>query len=326
MRAHSIVVAIAVLLGTTACAAVRLQGQPGALVYAKPNAPLAFYTGHHEDVWIARPDGSRPRKLAAGVEPSVSPDGRYIAFGHGPQVLLESVDGAGPVVLYTLRGLGPELSAPPVWAPDSEHVAFETEQGLRDVDVPTREVSVLPMAEDFSFSPDSRRIVYEDRGDLYVIPATGGRPRQLTRDREDYDPLWGKPGIAFTRFRSRDHTADLWLTNASGTRMRQLTHTGLGVSPAFFSADGTKLLAAIPPSHNGQLWAIDVRTGNARALTPFVGDLYPQGLSRDGKTALASVGCGGTPAPYGYLETIPFAGGRPHVIVRGPCRASWNAG
>ena len=90
-------------------------------------------------------------------------------------------------------------------------------------------------------------------------------------------------------------------------------------------ADGTKLLAAIPPSHNGQLWAVDVRTGDARPLTPFVGDLYAQGLSNDGQTVLAAVGCGGMPRPYGYLETIPFAGGKPHVIVRGPCRASWNA-
>ncbi len=42
--------------------------------------------------------------------------------------------------------------------------------------------------------------------------------------------------------------------------MRRLTHTGVGFTPAFFSADGTKLLAAIPPSHNGQLWAVDVRS------------------------------------------------------------------
>jgi Tol biopolymer transport system component len=317
-------VAVAVLFGATACAEVRLQPQPGAIAYMKPNARLFAYTGHHEDVWIARLDGSRPRKLGAGVQPSVSPDGRYIAFGHDSQVLLESVDGAGPVVLYTLHGRWPVLYEPPVWAPDSEHVAFETEQGLRVVDVFTRQVSLLPSTTDFSFSPDSRRIVYEARGDLYVVQASGGRPRQLTDDRKDHSPVWGKPGIAFVRL-AEGGEGDVWLSDGRPRHARQLTHRGVAFSPEFFSADGTKLLAAIPPSNNGQLWAADVRTGHARPLTPFVGDLYAQGLSSDGRTVLAAVGCGGMPGPYGYVETIPFSGGRPHVIVRGPCGASWNA-
>lgn len=326
MRALPLVV-LAVLVCATACSSAVIAPSGGVLVYAKPNAPLAGYTGHQEDVWVAQLDGSRPWKLGSGVMPSVSPDGRLVAFGNGAQVLLESVQGGPAAVLYTFGGQWPVLYAPPVWAPDSEHVAIEAERGrLVVVDVATRQRSLLPATDDFSFSPDSRHLVYEARGDLYVIRATGGPPRQLTHDRKEAGPVWGKPGIVFTRFRSRSHTADLWLTNPNRTRMRRLTHTGVGFWPAYFSADGTKLLAAIPATHNGQLWAVEVRTGMARALTPFVGDLYAQGLSRDGKTVLASVGCGGTLSPYGYVETIPFAGGKPHLIARGPCRASWNAG
>lgn len=326
MRTVTLVVLV-VLTCATACDSAAIQSSSGVLVYAKPNAPLFAYTGHHEDVWVAQLDGSRPWKLASGVLPSVSPDGRLVAFGNGAQVLLESVQGGPAAVLYTMGGQWPVLYNPPVWAPDSEHVAIPVERGrLLIIDLNTRQRNLLPAAESFSFSPESRRIVYEDRGDLYVIRTSGGPPRQLTHDRKDFAPVWGKPGIAFTRFRIRSHTADVWLANGSGTRIRQLTHTGVGFSPAFFSADGTKLLAAIPPSHNGQLWAVDVGTGNARALTPFVGDLNAQGLSSDGKTVLASIGCGGMVGPYGYVETIPFAGGRPHVIARGPCRASWDAG
>jgi hypothetical protein len=77
--------------------------------------------------------------------------------------------------------------------------------------------------------------------------------------------------------------------------------------------------------HNGKLYAVDTTTGTTRALTDFVGDLYAQGLSRDGKTVLAAIGCGGMTSPFGLVETIPFAGGKPTVIARGPCRASWNA-
>ena len=59
-------------------------------------------------------------------------------------------------------------------------------------------------------------------------------------------------------------------------------------------------------------------------MTDFVGDLFAQGLSRNGKVVLAAIGCGGTPSAYGLIETIPFAGGPPSVIVRGPCRATWT--
>jgi hypothetical protein len=48
------------------------------------------------------------------------------------------------------------------------------------------------------------------------------------------------------------------------------------------------------------------------------------GLSRDGKTVLAARGCGELATPFGLVETIPFGGGSPTVIVKGPCAASWN--
>jgi hypothetical protein len=47
-------------------------------------------------------------------------------------------------------------------------------------------------------------------------------------------------------------------------------------------------------------------------------------VSGDGKAVLAAVGCGGMPSLVGYVETIRFRGGKPHVIARRPCRASWN--
>jgi hypothetical protein len=39
---------------------------------------------------------------------------------------------------------------------------------------------------------------------------------------------------------------------------------------------------------------------------------------------LAAIGCGGMASSFGIVETLPFSGGSPNVIVRGPCRASWN--
>ena len=136
--------------------------------------------------------------------------------------------------------------------------------------------------------------------------------------------MWGRPGIAFIHF-TRGRFSDIWLSDGTPHHIRQLTHTGADAWPIAFSADGKKLLAANPATHNGRLWAVDLTTGDERPLTPWVGDLFPQGLSADGSTVLAAIGCGGMIGPYGVVETIPFTGGNPHVIVHGPCRASWNA-
>jgi hypothetical protein len=65
--------------------------------------------------------------------------------------------------------------------------------------------------------------------------------------------------------------------------------------------------------------------GTTRTLTPLLGGLVPQGLSRDGGTVLAAFGCGHNPGSTGALETIPFAGGPPTVIARRVCGGDWNA-
>jgi Tol biopolymer transport system component len=319
-----------VLLAATGCGAAKSlpSAAPLAnvLVYAKPNA----MGNAPETIWRARADGSQAKRLASGDSPAVSPDGRWIAFGRGVDLLVMPAAGGAAEKVYTFTGRGAEAGAP-TWAPNSRHLAFETNDGLAVLDLRSLHTTVVAAnaASWPSFSPDSRKIVYpagDHRGDdLYVVPTRGGTPVRLTYDHKSFAPVWGKPGIAFDHF-THGAFSDIWLSDGTPHHIRQLTHTGAGASPIAFSADGKKLLAANPAMHNGRLWAVDVATGDARPLTPWVGDLFAQGLSADGSTVLAAIGCGGLGLPWGVVETIPFAGGKPHVIVHGPCRASWNAG
>jgi Tol biopolymer transport system component len=301
------------------------QAKPlrGVLVYAKAVPPYA--PNSSKNVWVANAAGGLRRILVKDADgPAVSPDGRYVAYCSGGKVLVVPTAGGRATALYTIDRTNTAVCAPLRWAPDSRHLGFET-TGLVVIDVRSGKVttSTQPI-EGFAFSPDSRRIAYSN-GDLFVMPVGGGPSIRLTDNHQSLGPVWGKAGIAFIRF-THDAHGDIWLTGDRRHTARQLTHTGDAFYPAFFSADGKELLAANPATHNGRLWAVDVPTGNARALTPWVGDLFPQGLSRDGRTVLASIGCGGMIGPYGVVETIPFAGGKSHVIVHGPCRASWNAG
>ena len=186
-----------------------------------------------------------------------------------------------------------------------------------------------------SWSPDGSRLAFRTRsttGEPYhvaVMDADGSDRIDLPGGAfNETQPGWSPDGtqIVYRRSVVGDvNSGDVWLMNADGSNTHQLTHTHAGIYPAAWSANGDRILAAYPASHNGKLYAVDVTTGDARALTGFVGDLFAQGLSRNGKTVLAAIGCGGTATPYGLIETIPFAGGQPNVIVRGPCRATWTA-
>jgi Tol biopolymer transport system component len=316
------VLLVAFVTGSAAARARPAKAFRSVLVYAKATSATSSLDTEH--VWRARIDGRDPKRLGVGSDPAVSPDGRWIAFGRGRKVLVVPTVGGTLKTVYTLHKGQPTLAGAPVWAPDSRMFGVLDSAGLAVVDPSRRTAKVLPPADGFAFSPNSRRIAYTARGDLYVISAGGGKPRRLTDDSKSFAPVWGKTGIAFVRFTRGTH-GDVWLSDARPRHARRLTRTGAAFWPAFFSADGTKLLAANPATHNGRLWAVEVSTGKARPLTPWTGDLVPQGLSRSGKTVLAAVGCGGVPGLLGYVETIPFAGGKPHVIVRGPCRASWNA-
>jgi Tol biopolymer transport system component len=332
---------ILALLGTAAvagAAAVALHDRADrpVLVYAEASAfpQLDVHT-------ISRADtsGRRRHALLAGDSPHLSPDGRLVAFARWTEsprtadVLVVPIGGGPPRVLEHLTESRAWTNNTPAWAPDSRHLVAVEAAGLVVLDAKTgsRRIVVGPVGADVaiespSFSPDSRRIAYAlvDRtgADVWTVSASGGRPRRLTHGGRSAQPLWGPKTIAFARGGSR---GDVWAVAADGTGLRRLTHTDAGIYPAYFSSDGTRLLAANPAMHNGRLWAVDTRTGAARDVTGWRGDLFAQGLSRDGKTILAGVGCGGTASPYGVVETLPFAGGKPRVVVRGPCRATWDA-
>jgi Tol biopolymer transport system component len=313
----------AFVTGCAAASAAPTRSIRNVLVYAKAGSTTSALSS--EQIWRAHVNGRGPKLVGRGEDPSVSPDGRWIAFGDGSKILVVPTAGGKLRTVYTLHKGQPSIAGPPVWAPDSRAFGVLDSVGLVLVSHPRRPTTrVLPRADDFAVSPNSRRIAYEANGNLYVIPAGGGKPLRLTDDRKTFAPVWGKTGIAFVRF-THDARSDIWLSDGRPRHARQLTHTGADTWPAYFSANGAKLLAANPATNNGRLWAVDVATGKERPLTPWTGDLVPQGLSSDGRTVLAAAGCGGNVSAVGYVETIPFAGGDPHVIVRGPCRASWNA-
>lgn len=323
-----LLVSLPVLL--VAAAGSPAKGTPAILVYEKSVSPQP---GAPAWIWRASVNGSHRKRLLRGHNPSVSPDGRTIAFTRGhesetmDQLWLMRSDGThARVVVRASGGFNPI-----VWSPDSSHVLAGAWGGLRLVDRRQGRVRELAGTEQYServsFSPDGRQITYERAdqtgADVFVVSTSGGSPRRLTHDHKSYAPLWGPSRIAYLRGRGF-LDGDIWLMDGDGAHNERLTTTAAGYYPAAWSRSGRRLLGANPAIHNGRLWALDVPSGRARPVTKWVGDLFPQGLSRDELLIYAAVGCGGVPTSRGFLETIPFAGGPPRVIVRGPCRGSWS--
>jgi hypothetical protein len=278
-------------------------------------------------VFIARRDGDSPRRVGTGGIPVLSADGKRIAFVQGPwgdaakTLVVESISGT----LIRRMSLPPS-SQPIGWAGD-EIIAegFDGAIHLRSVDEPNWR-TLIPATSHLWFaatSPDGSQIALTD-GNLWVIPTAGGTPAQLTTDGQATAAAWGPAGIAYGT--TAAHT-DIWLIQPDGSGARQITSAGAGIVPVAFDTDGNHLLAANPPLNNGRIWAVDLTTGAARPLTPLEGDLFPQAISPDGRTVYAAIGCGAAAGqrgiPMGILESIPFAGGKPHVLVQGACRGSW---
>jgi Tol biopolymer transport system component len=109
------------------------------------------------------------RRLGLGVDPTWSPDGRWLAFGLKGTYVVRP-DGSG---LHLLSKLDPRYT-PPTWAPDSSAVAISG-----------------------SFESQPRR------DEIWVIPLHGGGARRLTEGwRYGYDsrdPQWQPAGVPMAR-------------------------------------------------------------------------------------------------------------------------------
>jgi hypothetical protein len=349
----SAVVAIAVLTGVS-----RVDPAPsaGVLVYAQATSEDAWLHGAEGWIWRANADGTDAVRLTRGDDPLLSPDEGTIVYRHAAGMWTIPVAGGTPRLVMPLKSWHEHYVAWTAFSlrPGTDEIAFDILGQVRLVDAATgasRRLRfkfpklVAPRIWDLSFSPDGRALVLEIASgvgredgrtvygsDLYVADLPGDSLRRVTTTHRARAPVWGPSGIAFgdvgpghpvtvSRF------GDIWEVSEDGTGLRRLTHGIPGILPAAWSADGTELLAYAVPTFEGQLYAVDAQTAQIRTLTPGprgLGGLLPRGLSADGTTVLASLGCDGTLSPFGAVETIPWAGGSPTVIVKGPCGAVWS--
>jgi dipeptidyl aminopeptidase/acylaminoacyl peptidase len=197
--------------------------------------------------------------------------------------------------------------------------------GGLDGDVPSKPFGGR---EDYAFSPDGSEVAFSIRVagagepwstnfDIYLVPASGGTPRNLTADNPAWDgqPAFSPDGaqlayLATDRPGFESDRFHLVLLDLKSGLKRPLTQNwDRSIASFAWSRDGKTLFATT--DHLGQrpLWAIDAVTGRASAIT---GAGEVEGFSVGPKRVLYTLSNLANPAD---LYDVGFAGGKTRQLT-----------
>jgi Tol biopolymer transport system component len=282
-------------------------------------------------LFIGAADGSRLRPLGIGSRPRLSPDGRWVAFVRDDHAyVMASTNGRPSLVARN--------ATPVNWSPSSRYLVTAAQgRAIGVYDVRTRRVVTIDRAATFhgaSFSPSSEELVWarqaggaysSARGtDIVRARVDGSARARLVSGGRNAAPLWGRTTIVFGRIRpGRDPhfpTYELWTMTPRGADLRRVTRTSH--IPVDWSADGRVLLTATYGPSRSVLSLVEPATGDVRVLLAnrF---LFPQALSRDGRSVLAWV-WDRRNKPDGNLVRVWSNGSRRTLVRKADELADWN--
>jgi tricorn protease len=245
---------------------------------------------YEDDLWSVPASGGMALRLT--VHPGgeyaakISPDGKWIAFSgsydRGPNVYLIPADGGAPKRLT----YGPSAQVV-TWAPDGKNVVFRSyfENTFRPI-IKLYSVSIdgsmperlpIPRGTLCTFSPDGRKMVYNDRGreEYNWKRYKGGQYPEIwlydfgakTFDKlTDYVgknsyPMWIGGGMYFVSDRGANGIANIYRYDFATKKTEQITRYD-DFDVQMPSSDGKRIVYL----HSGYLFVLDTADGAPREV------------------------------------------------------------
>ncbi len=121
----------------------------------------------------------------------------------------------------------------------------------------------------FSCSPDGRRIIYSDDGNIIVITDEGDWDFTLISGRDLYDNAWSLDGakFAFQSWSSEHDSAEIYVADVDGGNFTRLTYNSDYEDYPAWSPDGTKIVFVSDRDGNLEIYVMNANGSNQRRLT-----------------------------------------------------------
>lgn len=204
-------------------------------------------------VWrLPRLGGPATAVMSDADEPSVSPDGKRLAFVRRDQT------GNLRVAVASLDD------------PRSARFVSEDDGGVWDHEMP-------------AWSPDGVFLCYAAVRDIWIVPAAGGRARRLTRDNEyDREPVFAPDGKSVYFSSTRAGTLAIWQVPLEGGPAIRVTNGAGPEGHPRLSSDGKKLTYTTF-ARDRDLLILQRQTATSHVIRTVRDETLPA-LSADGRT------------------------------------------
>lgn len=214
----------------------------------------------HPQVYRVRLDDYQEHLVSDGtdtdIEPVWSPDGTRIAVArNGNSIWTVGPDGGSPHQVASYSGSDSVLYTEPAWSPDGARIAWMSDdttsgevQIFSALAIGSSGTNLVPGSNDaegpMEYSPDASKVLYISKQtgdyDVFVVPSTGGGGTNLTHrvgDDGKSGAHWSPDGKQIV-FGGGNH---VWVMDADGSNLRNLTGTTGQQDEPIWSHDGTKI-------------------------------------------------------------------------------------
>jgi tol-pal system beta propeller repeat protein TolB len=210
-----------------------------------PSGKVAFtcYVKQIDQICVMNADGSERKQLTdlevTSFYPSISPDGQTIYF-------------------VSKKSSGFEIFSMSINGKDQQRL--------------TRNIGSLYAPE---LSPNGEWIAFTNHGNgVWVMKPDGENAHPITH-RDDVDPTWSPDGSMIAFASSRNGGRQLFIMNADGSNIRQVTDLNNMGGRSTWSPDGTKLAFYRGPAGDHNIYVINVDGTGLQQLTSGGDNLGP---------------------------------------------------